>query len=158
MSLALLAAEAALFIRLIYTLEFMRRPMFTWFVLFSIMSAILYQPGVEHRNSYLWLAAVSDSLKALMVIEAVWWGTQKRVFAPTLGFAIFFGTLMATIASTLPVQHGSQLGWVTVRTVGIAAVWIFAAAFIATNKIVRDRKSTRLNSSHSLLSRMPSSA
>ena len=49
------------------------------------------------------------------------------------------------------------LGKVGLTSLGVGAI-IGAGIFVMTGRVAADRKSTRLNSSHGKLSRMPSSA
>ena len=54
---------------------------------------------------------------------------------------------------------GRAMLWVNRAMLGLGMVALLAAALILTSSVLsRDRKSTRLNSSHTDISRMPSSA
>lgn len=129
MTLALLAVEAALLGRLIVTTEFLRRLAFTYLILWSIVSTLLYVPG--NRSLYLKLATVSIVLQFATVVEATFWLTQRPAVFSTLAWAIVFGSIVGDRASLIHGidRHGMGLAWYTIITVAIASMWTWTVAW-----------------------------
>ena len=100
--------------------------------------------------------------------------TTILIIAAVFGFFMAFGIGANDVANSMGTSVGSRA--LTIKqAIIVAAVFEFLGAFLAGGEVtstirkgivdpalyandVKDRKSTRLNSSHSSVSRMPSSA
>ena len=86
--------------------------------------------------------------------------TTILIIAAVFGFFMAFGIGANDVANSMGTSVGSRA--LTIKqAIIVAAVFEFLGAFLAGGEVtstIRDRKSTRLNSSHVRTSRMPSSA
>ena len=113
---------------------------------------------LENRS---WMSAGS----MLMILYAVW--AVVEVFSNTYFHGLqpltIFETGKATNIDPLDLQRNNS-GWVMASgailgSLGLYAQYVYRAApYVDASMAATDRKSTRLNSSHSQQSRMPSSA
>ena len=84
---------------------------------------------------------------------------NKRVL---LAIVVVFGYIAVTLMLALGVSQGGHAAKIVMEAVTAAAVIVISVVAYLGKRTTRtcavDRKSTRLNSSHNVISRMPSSA
>ena len=105
-------------------------------------------------------ATPRDANGSALAGRVVTWATSAPGVASVSGSGLVTGSGAgaATITATSEGQSGSAAVTVTVAVVPVASVTVSPATASLTVGQTVDRKSTRLNSSHRRLSRMPSSA
>ena len=120
-----------------------------------------------------WLFGVSDivlpkpSQIAVTLIErmpALWPHALQTLYTTLIGFAlgiligICLGALIGSSRLAYDVAYPLLIGFATIPKVAVVPIFVLYWGAGTIPALLTDRKSTRLNSSHCALSRMPSSA